>query len=761
MRAAPVTRHPMDIFATRGGDQGPPGSEGPPGAGLEIKGSVPRSATCRPTAEPGDVWVVKSFEPDHLFMWDGDSWVDLGEGGGRTFTHNPPDAVTRTITDRMKDTVHLLDYIPTTEHAAIYAGTSTYDASEAMQNAIASVSVDASAVGGAGPEIILPYGRVHFESTLEINKTIQLKGHGTGQSGGRASILEFAADTHGIIVHAINTYDIDKGGPAWGSGTTYVAGDNVYRLTGGVTNVYMCVTPGGGTSTVGPSHTTGDATLADGYTWRLMVLASQGGGASTLRDFFIVSLGGTTGHGLWCRGRVFAHNVRIGAFPEDGLHIWADINPQGETQGNANNCHFSNMRISSNGGNGVFLKGGDVNACMFDHIDSSANWGCGFNDESYLGNTYVMSHTNGNGVGGQVHYAGDRYYVIDPVLASTTVPGTDSAVWGDLPAGGAHPSYPDWVSGNPYVLGNSFRTTSDNSIGVIIGPYTESGQPPTSIAASWIAIGGGVANNVGPAFTITSALGGNGILQNFQVPSPTGSAVDWTTYIGRGIDEAITVKAEGDGSYGLALYWDDTNQCWGFTHNREPTAGTGIRFTTLLSTFTGGRSAAINNGEVIFGQGLWLGNTVVSSRHLTFRSDIPTTGRWAAGDTIFNSAPLLGEPWGWRCIMTGDFAATPPVFQPLRDQGSQQTIATGGAFTLTPGTSPYHTLHTGTMTADRAVTLTTTGALIGLSYKITRTSTGAFNLNVGTGPLKALAANTWCEVAFDGTAYYLAAYGTL
>ncbi len=68
------------------------------------------------------------------------------------------------------------------------------------------------------------------------------------------------------------------------------------------------------------------------------------------------------------------------------------------------------------------------------------------------------------------------------------------------------------------------------------------------------------------------------------------------------------------------------------------------------------------------------------------------------------------------------------------------------------------------LTADRAVTLSTTGAKIGDRFRIVRgaAATGAFNLNVGTGPLKALAsAGTWCDVEFDGSAWFLSAYGSL
>lgn len=67
------------------------------------------------------------------------------------------------------------------------------------------------------------------------------------------------------------------------------------------------------------------------------------------------------------------------------------------------------------------------------------------------------------------------------------------------------------------------------------------------------------------------------------------------------------------------------------------------------------------------------------------------------------------------------------------------------------------------LTADRAVTLSTSQVATGGRFRIVRTAaaTGAFNLNVGTGPLKALAAGTWCDVTYTGSAWMLTGYGTL
>jgi hypothetical protein len=251
-----------------------------------------------------------------------------------------------------------------------------------------------------------------------------------------------------------------------------------------------------------------------------------------------------------------------------------------------------------------------------------------------------------------------------------------------------------------------------------------------------------------------------GILSKFSVRSGATAEYPYNTYINRLADETISIVDPGDHTYGLSLAsWDALNNCWVQRWGRLTTTAyyTGGRSTGI----TCGRSTALAGGEVIFGRGLFVGRTLALSRKLTNDSAIPTTGEWAAGDLVLNNAPLIGEPWGWRCILAG----TPGTWQPLRDLGSQETIATNADFSRTPGTSAYHAKHTGTLTADRAATLSKTAALVGLSYKITRTGSGTFNLNVlngAAGPtLKALATNTWGEFAYDGTDYYLAAYGAL
>ncbi len=85
------------------------------------------------------------------------------------------------------------------------------------------------------------------------------------------------------------------------------------------------------------------------------------------------------------------------------------------------------------------------------------------------------------------------------------------------------------------------------------------------------------------------------------------------------------------------------------------------------------------------------------------------------------------------------------------------------AATLTVGSSPVTQRWATPLTADRAVTLSTASAQSGSKFHLVReaTATGASNLNVGIGPLKALAAGTWCDVTFSGSGWVLTASGSL
>jgi hypothetical protein len=129
----------------------------------------------------------------------------------------------------------------------------------------------------------------------------------------------------------------------------------------------------------------------------------------------------------------------------------------------------------------------------------------------------------------------------------------------------------------------------------------------------------------------------------------------------------------------------------------------------------------------------------------------------SANEPVHGAGEVIGaDGFGWT-FLTNAVA----TFTRYGATIAMETIATDVNITLTPGTNARHIRHTGTLTANRTVTLSTSGAYNGLVFRVTRTGGGAFTLNVGTGPLKAMPTASWAEFTYDGAAWYLSAYGTL
>lgn len=90
---------------------------------------------------------------------------------------------------------------------------------------------------------------------------------------------------------------------------------------------------------------------------------------------------------------------------------------------------------------------------------------------------------------------------------------------------------------------------------------------------------------------------------------------------------------------------------------------------------------------------------------------------------------------------------------------SSTTVNTDADFTVIVGTSSRHQQHTGTLTANRTVTLSVSGVTVGDDFTFARVGAGAFNLSIGG--LKNLVQNTWCKVKYTAAGWTLIAYGAL
>jgi len=803
-------------------------------------------------------------------------------GTGEEFIHFPgaAPAVLRLTQDRMRDTVHLLDFIPVEEHAGILSNAADtdptpYDCSDALEAAMAAISIETDNPNHyqGGPEVIFPYGTCYFDRTIEIKRTLTFTGHGIGGRTSYSSRLLFKAGITGITVNCRTGYRGDLDPPIWPIPSTEPDVSNL--------------SPGG------------DSSVIQGLKLSSKSLGVRNPALNSRGEGFELDGGGAIlwnenhhgwGHGIWLRARVSLRNCIIQYFPQHGIYMRAaaqlsNVNsPENRSIfGNVNNVYVEQVVCITNGGCGIYIDGPDINAGNFIGCDMGGNRLSALHESSLIGNVHIGPHADNNGLDALCSYAVTpgitqmaRYYcrnvqyangqalpwqpatayspgdlvvnntrlyqcqtggtshpVAGPYLAlQNQTDGTvvwdfvfnedhplgvlprippighaDSEVcWGFLANTGgpvgtidAHTSYPLWpytVTGGStikeYRYGYCYWFDQISSPAVLILPYAEGHQPASVIFSPSTVIGpiqvedplvlrAQSQNQVSPSARMTAGIGYTTIAPSIRVDAKLDASLNtrnFMTGINFGGGEALSMRVSLDTAgtnpdpttaQPLAWKWDEATGSWMIIYANATIAQ---RFTTThlgaaaATPITGGRASPLPGGNTTFQSGIWLGRHPATIRHLTNGDAIPTTGQWAAGDIVLNSAPLQGEPWGWRCILTGDFTThvpNDPVFQSMRDMSSQQTI-TDIAFALTPGTSPYHTRHVGTMVGSVAATLNLPAALLmaqGLSYRITRTSTGAGTLNVGPGPLKALATNEWCEVTYDGSAYYLSAYGAL
>lgn len=416
------------------------------------------------------------------------------------------------------------------------------DNSSALLAAIAAVSANPTLYNEGGPTIYFPPGLYYFGAAIELKKTVALVGESMGQSGGYATKFVFPADCHGIIVHRYNTI---------------------------------------GGSVESPATRGGDASLIRGIELR-------------------GSLSGTTGHGIWLRGRAKIENVRISHFKENGVNIVASAGVGGSGEGNANCWRADTVCVTNCGGHGFFADGADANAGTAVSLDCRANGGWAIYDSSFLGNTYIGCHASSNGLG-------------------------------------------------PYKSDNA------NARNVFLGCYSEGGQPASDVMAPAVVVGGlhGAGFTEGSTAFRIFASTAYGRLSPFEVEAVPGSGNAFMASFCRAINEAVSLEAVGDGPGGFSpLTWDAGSGCW-VTRHRRAGARTPAHYTTDLNTLTGGRSAPLGGGKVMFTQGVWVGSSAGAARFIGSGTAAPTAGEWAKGDRINNTNPSPGSYAGWICTTAG------------------------------------------------------------------------------------------------------------
>jgi hypothetical protein len=311
-------------------------------------------------------------------------------------------------------------------------------------------------------------------STGSVSRTVQSKLQES------ISVLDFGADPTGVtdslaaFNSAIASFSNNATfSPPYSGGNTILVPQGTYTLSGQLNISRQIIlrgvtTPDGnawsGSILKFPTGTTGIRI----YEYRTSPLGTDAGG-TTIENLVIRTTrtsAATQGgyHGIHADTRFTVRNCVITYFGDCGINIVATSG--GSPNGNANNWRIDNVRSAENGFDGLFIDGADVNAGVAIRLDCSSNLRCGIFDSSFLGNTYIGCHTAGNGAA-------------------------------------------------------AYKTDNVNARNVLLGCYSESGQPASELVAPTLVLGGlhGADFSAG---TTAQLLSDNGLKSgNGSVASPS------------------------------------------------------------------------------------------------------------------------------------------------------------------------------------------------------------------------------------------------
>jgi hypothetical protein len=244
-------------------------------------------------------------------------------------------------------------------------------------------------------------------------------------------------------------------------------------------------------------------------------------------------------------------------------------------------------------------------------------------------------------------------------------------------------------------------------------------------------------NNTGSGFRLTATQGTNECIGNeFLSPSCESNGALGINISGSGKNIIIAPVIKLNTGNGIQVYKSDFTQIIG---------GVVIDNTLVGVKIQSGYSKLIGTRISTNGAG---GYQVATGGSTDSSNNIITGGATVTGNTTFDCSLGAG------LVRVGDCPGA--VAKTLVDAGDANF-----SFSLGKETT---VIYATAITALRSVTLSTTNALNGDRMRVIRASTctGAFSINVGTGPLKALtAAGQWCDVEYNGTAWVLTGYGAL
>jgi hypothetical protein len=600
-------------------------------------------------------------------------------------------------------------------------GTSGTDNYAAITAALALITARAEAydIYRLGETLYFPPGtkRGYYCSTpININATLKFKGDWAGMPNETPHGIRFPLNSAGFIV---NTHQTN--GYTGGAVTTTTYG-------GGCTFEDMC--------------------------WYSGIGNQFGGGAGFNR----------TGNydGILVRARVNLIRCTILGFARNNVYIAGSSDTGGSgLLGNANCTNIVDCTIRYAGRNNVYLKGTDANACHMQGGYSDYALGWGILDESAIGtNSFDNVHTELNGLGdGTTTYLGgtcaypttssQRYAcaVGQEAAASTTVPGTNSAVW-ILMQGSV--GGPLWVSGMTWFAGGSLALRPVAGVSRASNFYIESGQAPVQnnnhghmedgMATGWNP------GNTGTGETTIAPSGGPSVRVAYN---PTQVAHT-------GKDGWVIEHNIGDGSAGgdsrIRSYRNSNMTAGHYVYERVEAAdiiGTDwntqrIWWTTganpaNLTVSRAGRSTVVPYMTMPYRLKIQAFDDANEGRLIHTGSAAPLVGAGerAQGEVVLNLAPAVGGISNWYCYTGGTPGSWGADYINARAEptvGVGYVTGAGGAVTQATSKATGVTLNkvSGQITMNAA----SLAAATSVSFTLTNSAIAATDtiiVNVGSG----------------------------
>ncbi len=530
--------------------------------------------------------------------------------------------------------------------------------------------------------IVVPQGIYYLSDTLEIGRPVHMVGAGNHYITG--STLVFKTGKEGIRI--LYQGDVSGGGSrsiiesllvepltgtvAWVADTpNYVPGVSAVIATTYSGFVFEAIsgTHAGSIEPTWPTvegDTVTETGVADPVTWEAHYIA-----------------------GVKLFAAATIENVTATSFPGDGFSVFASTGDGN----NANGFGIHNSFATSNAGWGFFTQGADSNGGLIQNCTSFTNGIGGFQDNSFLGNTYVANVTEAN-----VIYA---YYV------AATATNNRSTFLGNYAEGG--------------------QTSSINGSAMFIGGIQESGVYGTGniLRNAW-------SNNL--YFRDDTTDDGNGDSAYFRV-GRTGSQT--MMELGYSQDSSTPVAFTYGAVNGVS------SPGWvGWQRN-----GTDTGWAMSLG------NADVGPGHFWAPQGVYMGAHFDNKKRIWASEVVPTTGAHLAGEFVFDTT-LISTRLGWKCTASGtpgtwtEVGLSSTGYGPTGPTGADGTIGVDGVTGATGPTGPNWTtsaqaisslndeVGTGFMcfNADTPLTGTTTGDRMTLTstsnHCLTATAAGA-----GTG----------------------------